>query len=189
MITNCLPRLLPQLRLLQVPRRARAEVKEGWGAVNYHGPFGMAEKLILKRASASRPLGRASWSAAFKAHAAPVGTPWLWTLEGWLIAPMDEAGSAKGLKFLHDHVEAGVFDPHAVSILIAAFDGAWQSIKASGARLSDKQIELVRANLAKYIIEQARQGELDQCRLRDGALLHLARSNLRDSPPRRQERR
>jgi hypothetical protein len=88
------------------------------------------------------------------------------------------------LKFLHDHVEGGVFDSHAIGIMVAAFDGAWQSIKASGAKLSAKQTELVRANLAKYIIEQARAGELDQCRLRDGALLHLARSNLRDSPSR-----
>jgi hypothetical protein len=39
----------------------------------------------------------------------------------------------------------------------------------------------VREALARYIIEQARYGELDQCRLRDGALLHLAQSNLR--PP------
>jgi hypothetical protein len=39
----------------------------------------------------------------------------------------------------------------------------------------------VRETLAKYIIEQARHGELDECRLRDGALLHLAQSNLR--PP------
>ena len=85
------------------------------------------------------------------------------------------------LKFLHDHVEAGVFDPHAVRILLAAFDGAWQSIKASGAKFSDQQTELVREALARYIIEQARYGELDQCRLRDGALLHLAQSNLR--PP------
>jgi hypothetical protein len=61
--------------------------------------------------------------------------------------------------FLHD--QAGVFDPDAVRTLIAAFDSAWQSIKASGANLSDKQIELVRATLAKYIIEQARHGELD----------------------------
>ena len=83
------------------------------------------------------------------------------------------------LKFLHDHAERGVFDPHAVQTLVAAFDGAWQSIKASGAKLSDEQTELVRENLAKYIIEQARHGELDQCRLRDGALLHLAQSNLR----------
>jgi len=88
-------------------------------------------------------------------------------------------GSKKVLKFLHDHVEGGVFDPHAVRILLAAFDGAWQSIKASGAKLSDEQTELVRENLAKYIIEQARHGELDQCRLRDGALLHLSQSNLR----------
>jgi hypothetical protein len=41
----------------------------------------------------------------------------------------------------------------------------------------------VRATLAKYIIDQARQGELDEVRLRDGALLHLARSNLRRANP------
>jgi hypothetical protein len=40
----------------------------------------------------------------------------------------------------------------------------------------------VRATLAKYIIEKARHGELDQRRLREGALLHLAQSNLRYSP-------
>jgi hypothetical protein len=86
-------------------------------------------------------------------------------------------------KFLHDHVDPGVFAPDAVRTLIAAFDGAWQSILASGARLSAQQSELTRALLAKYIIEQARQGELDERRLRDGALLHLSRSNLRRSPP------
>ncbi len=77
--------------------------------------------------------------------------------------------------FLQDDV---VFDPDAVGILLAAFDAACQSIKTSGARLSDKQTELVRATLAKYIIEQARRGELDERRLTEG-LLHLARSNLR----------
>ncbi|TMJ88265.1 MAG: hypothetical protein E6G76_10835 [Alphaproteobacteria bacterium] len=85
-------------------------------------------------------------------------------------------------KFLHDHTDPGVFAPDAVSTLIAAFDGAWQSIIASGARLSGQQSELTRELLAKYIIEQARQGELDECRLRDGALLHLAGSNLRRPP-------
>jgi hypothetical protein len=68
---------------------------------------------------------------------------------------------------------------------MAAFDSAWQSIRASGARLSEEQSELVRATLAKYIIEQARQGELDQVRLRDGALRRLAQSNLRYPPPAR----
>jgi hypothetical protein len=87
------------------------------------------------------------------------------------------------LNFLHDDVEAGVFDPDAVRILVAAFDNAWQSIKASGAHItSDKQADLTRATLAKYIIKQARQGERDQRRLCDGALLHLAQSNLRYSP-------
>jgi hypothetical protein len=85
-------------------------------------------------------------------------------------------------KFLRDHLDPGVFAPDAVSTLIAAFDGAWQSIIASGARLSGQQSELTRELLAKYIIEKARQGELDECRLRDGALLHLSQSNLRRSP-------
>ena len=31
-------------------------------------------------------------------------------------------------KFLHDYVDPGVFAPDAVRTLIAAFDGAWQSI-------------------------------------------------------------
>src|SRR5436190_23256728 len=89
-------------------------------------------------------------------------------------------------KFLHDHVDPGVFAPDAVRTLIAAFDGAWQSIIASRARLSGQQSERTRELLAKYIIEQARRGELDECRLRDGALLHLAQSNLR-YPPRDQK--
>jgi hypothetical protein len=87
--------------------------------------------------------------------------------------------------FLHDHVDPGVFAPDAVRTLIAAFDDAWQSIIASGAKLSGQQSELTRELLAKYIIEQARQGELDECRLRDGALLHLAQSNLRRPPSHR----
>jgi hypothetical protein len=86
------------------------------------------------------------------------------------------------LTFLHDHVEPGVLDPDAADILVAAFDAAWQSIKASGVNLSDKQIELMRTTLAKYIIDQARHGERDHYRLRDGALLHLAQSNLRYPP-------
>jgi hypothetical protein len=79
-------------------------------------------------------------------------------------------------RFLHDHVDPGVFAPDAVCTLIAAFDSALGSPSFSAARLSAQQSELTRELLAKYIIEQARKGELDECRLRDGALLHLARS-------------
>ena len=88
-------------------------------------------------------------------------------------------------KFLHDHVDPGVFAPDAVRTLIAAFDGAWQSISASGTKLSGPHREATREILAKYIIEQAREGELDQVRLRDGALRRLAQSNLRYPPPAR----
>jgi hypothetical protein len=104
-------------------------------------------------------------------------------LKNEVTSPIPE-GSVR--KFLHDHIDPGVFAPDAVRTLIAAFDGAWQSITTSGARLSGQQRELTRELLAKYIIAQARQGELDECRLRDGALLHLARSNLR-RPPREQK--
>jgi hypothetical protein len=45
-------------------------------------------------------------------------------------------------KFLHDHVDPGVFAPDAVRTLLAAFDGAWQSVLASGARLSAQQTSL-----------------------------------------------
>src|SRR5262245_31777781 len=98
----------------------------------------------------------------------------------WRNCPLHSAG-----------VDCRAYAPDAVRTLIAAFDGAWQSILASGAKLSAQQSELTRELLAKYIIEQARQGELDQRRLRDGALLHLSQSNLRqylsDGPRNAQE--
>src|SRR5262249_4598795 len=97
---------------------------------------------------------------------------------GWIFRSISQDGSVIGYQL--------GFAPDAVRTLIAAFDGAWQSITTSGARLSGQQRELTRELLAKYIIAQARQGELDECRLRDGALLHLARSNLR-RPPREQK--
>ena len=44
--------------------------------------------------------------------------------------------------------------------------------------------EHARATLAKHIIEAAKQGELDQRRLRDGALVAWTQSNLRSVLPR-----
>jgi len=49
--------------------------------------------------------------------------------------------------------------------------------------MSGSTAESARAILAKHIIEAALQGERDQGRLRDGALLALARSNLRTAKP------
>jgi hypothetical protein len=84
--------------------------------------------------------------------------------------------------YLKEH--PGAFDPDAIRILVAAFDKAWQSVQASGATFdTDAAAEIARAVLAKHIIEAAKQGERDQRRLRDGALVSLAQSNLRSVPP------
>jgi hypothetical protein len=74
-----------------------------------------------------------------------------------------------------------VFDPQAIRTLTIAFDHAWQSLQNSGVRFdSDDQSEQARTVLAKHIIEQARQGERDERRLRDGALLQYTKSKLRN---------
>jgi hypothetical protein len=81
--------------------------------------------------------------------------------------------------YLKDH--SGVFEPDEVRTLVIAFDTAWKSVQANRA-ISDVNAESARAILAKYIIEAAKEGELDQRRLRDGALVALAKSNLRSMP-------
>jgi hypothetical protein len=79
---------------------------------------------------------------------------------------------------------AGVFNPDDVHILVAAFDKAWETVQASGVKYPEAKAEQVRAILAKHIIAAAMDGERDQGRLRDGALLALAQSNLRSASPR-----
>jgi hypothetical protein len=75
--------------------------------------------------------------------------------------------------FLKEH--SGVFGPDEVHILVAAFDKAWETVQASRVRYPEAKAEQVRAILAKHIIAAAMNGD----RLRDGALLALAQSNLR----------
>jgi hypothetical protein len=89
-------------------------------------------------------------------------------------------------EYLNGHAIAHpteVFDPTAIRIMTTAFDAAWQRLQNSGARFdSDRQTEQARNTLAKYIIEQARQGERDERHLRDGALLQYTQSVLRNPP-------
>ena len=75
------------------------------------------------------------------------------------------------------------FEPDEVQILVGAFDKAWETVQASVLIYPEPKAEAARAILAKHIIEAAKQGERDHPRLRDGALLALAQSNLRNSPP------
>jgi hypothetical protein len=80
--------------------------------------------------------------------------------------------------YLKEHV--GAFGPFEIRILVSAFDKAWESIQTSGAEFdTGAHVERARAVLAKHIIEAAKQGERDQRRLRDGALLAFAKSKLR----------
>jgi hypothetical protein len=71
-----------------------------------------------------------------------------------------------------------IFDADDMQILVGAFDKAWEAVQASGVIYPKDKVELVRAILAKHIIAAAKDGERDHSRLRDGALLALARSNL-----------
>lgn len=84
-------------------------------------------------------------------------------------------------RYLQAHI--GAFSPFEIRILVSAFEKAWESIQASGAAFETSvHAEAARAIIAKHIIEAAKQGELDQRRLRDGALVAWAQSNLRKVP-------
>jgi hypothetical protein len=74
-----------------------------------------------------------------------------------------------------------VFDAEDMQILGAAFDKAWETVQASGVTYDQDKVELVRAILANHIIGAAKDGERDYGRLLDGALLALAKSNLRST--------
>jgi len=91
--------------------------------------------------------------------------------------------------YLQEHV--GAFGPAEIHVLLSAFDKAWQTIQFSGAIFdTGAQAEKARASLAKHIVEAAKQGEWDQGRLRDCALVAWAQSNLESlprHPPRRCE--
>ena len=76
------------------------------------------------------------------------------------------------------------FQPEEVRILTAAFDKAWEAVQASGAKFDTKRLlEAARTVIAKHIIEAAKQGERDQGRLRDGALVAYTQANLRTPLP------
>src|SRR5438477_8537524 len=73
-----------------------------------------------------------------------------------------------------------VSGPDVVRIMSAAFDDTWKSIEDSGITFtSERHANATRELLALRIIEMAEFGECDQRRLRDDALLYLAKSNVR----------
>jgi hypothetical protein len=74
------------------------------------------------------------------------------------------------------------FDPKEVHILTAAFDQAWKAVQASGAHYAtEAHAEAARIGIAKHIIEAATQGERNERRLCDGALVAITQANLRSA--------
>jgi hypothetical protein len=84
------------------------------------------------------------------------------------------------LEVLVRHALAGAFDSDEVKVLTQAFDQAWQAVEMSGICFSsDAYKNATREVLALRIIEIAQLGERDPNRLREDALLYLARTNLK----------
>ena len=86
------------------------------------------------------------------------------------------------LQLLAKHALAGAFDDNEVRILVEAFEQAWKAVEDSGAPFgSEDHVSATRERLALRIIEIAQLGERDLNRLRDDALLYLARINLKSA--------
>jgi hypothetical protein len=70
------------------------------------------------------------------------------------------------------------FDPETTSLLGAAFDKAWQSVKISGSPLADERhAASTREILAKRILTAGHQGEREINRLIEEALTFLTATN------------
>ena len=86
------------------------------------------------------------------------------------------------LQLLVKHALAGAFEDNEVPILVDAFHQAWKAVQDSGApSASEGRVSATRERLALRIIEIAQLGERDPNRLRDDALLYLARTNLKST--------
>jgi hypothetical protein len=82
-------------------------------------------------------------------------------------------------RYLHTVDGDGCFDPETVITLGTAFDESWRSLQKSGVYFTSRRTaEATRERLAQRIVENAKGGERDPDRLRDDALLDLARSSL-----------
>jgi hypothetical protein len=72
----------------------------------------------------------------------------------------------------------GSFDPETTSLLAAALEAAWGTVRRSGSPLAaDAQALSTREALAKRIIECAKEGERDPTILVSDAVSHLVASS------------
>jgi hypothetical protein len=86
------------------------------------------------------------------------------------------------IEVLVKHALSGAFDSDEVKVLTQAFDQAWHAVEKSGICFSsDAYKNAVREVLALRVIEIAQLGERDPNRLREDALVYLARTNLKST--------
>jgi len=84
---------------------------------------------------------------------------------------------------IQSRLAATVFAPEQVSVIVAAFDGAWQELQASNSYLATSDYATTaRDTLAKRIIDQALTGFLDAGALKADALGYV-REQLPPPPP------
>jgi hypothetical protein len=65
---------------------------------------------------------------------------------------------------------APFFQPEELGAMTAAYDAAWQHLRTNRPRLTAKQVEVLRKNLAQIILASACNGKRDVVRLKEIAL-------------------
>jgi hypothetical protein len=71
----------------------------------------------------------------------------------------------------------GTFSPESTSLLIKAFEGAWETVLRSGSPLaSAERADATREKLARYVIARVEAGERNLQTLIAGALANLTAS-------------
>jgi hypothetical protein len=79
--------------------------------------------------------------------------------------------------------------PEEIRTLVEAFDDAWTSLQSSGAPFAEPAYqETARDIIARSMIDAAKNGERNRRALIEGALLQLAKANLRRPHPSRNVR-
>ena len=76
---------------------------------------------------------------------------------------------------VHSSVANNVFDAETTKNLAAAFDAAWEEVRASVGSLAGEQAAATRDLLAGYIMALAQGGERNPDRLMKNALRRLGR--------------
>ena len=86
------------------------------------------------------------------------------------------SGKAKDIGVTIDALlSGGTFDPETTSVLVTAFETAWETVKRSGSHLASAEREpMTRELLAKQIIRAAQAGERDPKKLINDGLTYLA---------------